>query len=294
MKTTRTALALTAALGGALVAGIPASASAAESRGTTVYTESNAVSGNAVLAYHSAGGALTAAATYPTGGLGNGAGLGSQGAVTIADGGRILLAVNAGSGTVTAFWIGEDGTLSVASTASSGGQTPISVTVHDDLVYVLNAGDDTISGLRLHQGRLTAIGGSTRSLSAGAGGAAQVGFSPDGRRLVVTEKASNTLDTFVVGRDGLASAAASTASVGSTPFGFDFDGRGDAVVSDAASSAVTTYRLGSGTAKEAAYFPDGQVAACGWSSRSTPAPPTSPTPGPGRYPPTLCAADSSP
>ena len=49
MKTTRTALALTAALGGALVAGIPASASASESRGTTVYTETNAVSGNAVL-----------------------------------------------------------------------------------------------------------------------------------------------------------------------------------------------------------------------------------------------------
>jgi 6-phosphogluconolactonase (cycloisomerase 2 family) len=258
----RTALALTAVLGGAIAVAVPGVASAAPTHATTVYTLSNAAGGNTVLAYRDAGGVLTPAGAYPTGGLGTGKGLGDQGAVEPAEHGRVLLAVNAGSNTLTALRVAEDGSLSVASTVPSGGVAPVSVTVHGDLVYVLNAGDDTISGFRLRDGVLTPLAGSTRSLSAGVAGAAEIGFSPDGRRLVVTEKASDSLDTFVVGRDGLPSDAAWTASVGAVPFGFDFDGRGDAVVSDAAASAVTTYRLGSGTAREIAYLPDGQGAAC--------------------------------
>ena len=259
---TRTALAVTAVLGGVFAVGVPGVASAATARPTTVYTLSNAAAGNSVLAFHDAGGVLTPAGSYPTGGTGTGAGLGSQGAVTVADDGRILLAVNAGSNSLTALRVAHDGTLSAVSTVSSGGVQPVSVTVHGDLVYVLNAGDNSISGFRLDDGRLVPLAGSTRALSAGVGGAAEVGFSPDGRRLVVTEKASNSLDTFTVDRHGRASAAAKTASNAAVPFGFDFDNRGDAVVSDAAASAVTTYNLRSGTAHQIAYVPDGGGAAC--------------------------------
>ena len=46
------------------------------------------------------------------------------------------------------------------------------------------------------------------------------------------------------------------------PFGFDFDNHGDALVSDAAASAVTTYSVASGTAHQLAYVPDGGGAAC--------------------------------
>ncbi len=264
MTTTRprTALAVAAVLAGTITVGLPSAASAAETHPTTVYTLSNAVSGNAVLAFHAAGGALTPAGTYATGGTGTGAGLGDQGALTLAEGGRILLAVNAGSDSLTALKVGDSGGLAPVSTASSGGHLPVSVTAHGDLVYVLNAGDNTISGLRLRHGHLIPIPGSTRSLSPGAAGAAQIGFAPDGRHLLVTEKGSNSLDTFTVDSRGLASAAHATASQAAVPFGFDFDRRGQALVSDAAASAVTSYTLHGGTARQLAYVPDGGGAAC--------------------------------
>jgi hypothetical protein len=52
----------------------------------TVYTQSNSPAGNAVLAFSRAGdGTLTAQGSYPTGGTGTGANLGSQGAVVLSD-----------------------------------------------------------------------------------------------------------------------------------------------------------------------------------------------------------------
>jgi 6-phosphogluconolactonase (cycloisomerase 2 family) len=264
----RSALAVTAVLAGAIAVGVPGAASASQAHVTTVYTLSNAASGNAVLAFRAIGGALTPAGSYATGGVGTGAagGLGDQGALAVADGGRTVLAVNAGSDSLTALRVGDgdsdSGALTPVSTAPSGGTTPVSVTVHGDLVYVLNAGDNTISGLRLRHGRLSPIPGSTRRLSPGAAGAAEIEFAPDGRHLLVTEKGSNSLDTFAVDRRGLTSAARATGSQAAVPFGFDFDRRGDALVSDAAASAVTAYTVRGGTARQVAYVPDGGGAAC--------------------------------
>ena len=78
---------------------------------------------------------------------------------------------------------------------------PISVTVHDKLVYVLNAGGaGNITGFTVDgNGALTPIAGSTQPLGVGAAGPAQVAFSPDGTTLVVTEKGSSTIDTYAVG-----------------------------------------------------------------------------------------------
>jgi 6-phosphogluconolactonase len=279
-RTTRISLAATAVLGTALAVGVPAAASAATAptaypaHATIVYTLSNAASGNAVLAFRVLGhgdgpgdGALAPAGSFPTGGLGSGAGLGDQGALTVAEGGRVVLAVNAGSDSLTALRVADGGALVATSTVPSGGRVPVSVTVHGDLVYVLNAGDaanpvGSISGFRLSHGRLIPLAGSTRALSAGTSGAAQIGFTPNGRHLLVTEKGSNSLDTFTVDGRGLASAASPTASQAAVPFGFAFDGRGDAVVSDAAASAVTTYSLRGGVARQIAYVPDGGAAAC--------------------------------
>src|SRR5258707_406638 len=64
-----------------------------------VYTISNDAAGNALLVYtRGSGGALALTQTVPTGGNGTGAGLGTQGAVTLSRDGRYLFAVNAGSG----------------------------------------------------------------------------------------------------------------------------------------------------------------------------------------------------
>lgn len=46
----------------------------------------------------------------------------------------------------------------------------------------------------------------------------QVGFAPDGGVLVVTERATNRITTFVLGPDGLPSGTHVYASAGTAPF----------------------------------------------------------------------------
>jgi 6-phosphogluconolactonase (cycloisomerase 2 family) len=216
-----------------------------------VYTETNAAAGNAVVVFgrHSSG-RLSPLATYPTGGTGTGAGLGSQGAVTLTPDGRYLLAVNAGSNSVTAFAVADDGRLRRLNTAPSGGVQPVSVTSARGLVYVVNAGGSpTISGFRLGAAGLHPLRGSTRPVSVGGAGPAQIGFTPHGRRLVVTLKPTNRIDVFDVDAYGRAGAPVSTPSAGATPFGFSFDPSGHLLVSNAeggaaGASSVTSYRVG--------------------------------------------------
>ncbi len=216
---------------------VPAAASAAHrvSAGDAVYAITNATSGNGVAAYARAGdGTLTYAGTYATGGTGTGANLGSQGAVTLADNGKHLFAVNAGSDTISEFSVRNDG-LRLEATFSSNGDLPISLTANKNLLYVLNAGSSTITGFKIDgNGRVESIDGSTQSLLGTA--PAQVAFSPNGSELVVTEKGTRTLDTFAVS-GGVAQPGVSSPSAGATPFGFAFDGLGRAFVSEAAGSA---------------------------------------------------------
>src|SRR4051812_49797639 len=74
------------------------SASAAHKSPGVVFTLGNQPGGNAVLAYdRSAGGTLTPAGTYPTGGNGSGAGLGSPGFGVLAALRHPLFPVHAGS-----------------------------------------------------------------------------------------------------------------------------------------------------------------------------------------------------
>ena len=204
-----------------------------------VYALTNEAGGNAVAMYtRAASGSLTLLSSVPTGGVGGGSSLGSQGALALSGDGRWLFAVNAGSNDVSAFRITGRG-LSLTSRVASGGIRPISVTVHGDVLYVLNAGGDgNISGFTIgSDGVLTPLAGSTRSLSGAGVGPAQVSFSPHGRWLVVTEKATNRLDVYAVGSDGVPGAAITTASAGGTPFGFAFGHQDELFVSEAAGSA---------------------------------------------------------
>src|SRR5215467_11096314 len=108
---------------------------------------------------------------------------------------RLLLAVNAGSNDISIFGVKAD-SLQFFQRISSYGTRPISITVHDELVYVLNAGGTpNIAGFRIEPrvNRLFPLPGSTRGLTGGAAaGPAQVNFTPDGAFLMVTEKATNT------------------------------------------------------------------------------------------------------
>src|SRR5260370_21286325 len=150
----------------------------------------------------------------------------------------MLFAVNAGSNDVSAFTVSPAG-LTLTSRTASGGTLPISLTVHGNVLYVLNAGGTgNISGFAVGtSGALTAIAGATLALSGSNVGPAQVSFSPDGRRLVVTEKNTNQLDLYAVDANGVASGPITTPSAGGTPFGFSFGLRNELFVSEATGSA---------------------------------------------------------
>jgi 6-phosphogluconolactonase len=81
---------------------------------------------------------------------------------------------------------------------------------------------------------------------------AQVGFTPDGSALVVTERGTNSLVVFSVGKDGLLGESAQSPSAGPTPYGFAFAANGALIVTEAfgaqkGKAAATSYRL-TGTA----------------------------------------------
>jgi DNA-binding beta-propeller fold protein YncE len=241
-----------------------ATSARADDRSSTgrVYEATNAAAGNAVQVFErAADGTLTVGPLVPTGGLGAGVSLGSQGGVIRA--GDRLFVVNGGDDTVSSFAITRRG-LELRDVEPSGGDLPVSVTVHDDTVYVLNTGSDAITGFRVSErGRLRPIGGSTRPLSGTAVGGAQVNFADDGERLVVTEKATSRIDTYRVGDDGRASGPTVTASAGSTPFGFDVDRAGHVIVSEAASGSLSSYQLkGRTLSVVTAALGDAQAAPC--------------------------------
>src|SRR2546422_6217901 len=200
-----------------LVPGPPASGGAAGA----VYALTNSSDGNAVLVYQRGGdGLLTPAGSFATGGTGTGASLGSQGAVIISDDHQLLFAVNAGSNSISSFRIRPDG-LELVDTTPSGGTMPTSVAFFRGLLYVLNAGvPNNVSGLTVDRdGNLTPLVGSTRPLSSASTGPAQVGFSDDGKVVIVTEKGTNLIDTYVVGQDGVLSGRIDNGSAGPIPFG---------------------------------------------------------------------------
>ena len=198
----------------------------AAGRTGNVYAMTNQSTGNFIRVYHrDARGLLTFVDSVATGGNGVGTGgdpLASQGAVVLSGDNRLLFAVNAGSNSVSVFAVSGD-TLTLLDTVSSGGTLPVSLTVRDDLLYVLNAGGTpNISGFTIDSptNQLAPLAGSTRNLPGGTTAApAQVSFSPDGSVLVVTEKGTNQIDTFVVDDDGVAQPGVSFPSGGTTPFG---------------------------------------------------------------------------
>jgi len=259
------------------------SAAAGKGGHRVVFVQTNELTGNRIAVYdRGKDGSLTFAAFYPTGGLGGAAlpgtesdRLASQGSLVYDRHQELLFAVNAGSNTVSTFSVDGD-TLTLVNVVPSGGQFPASIAVHHDLVYVLNAGGTgTVQGFRIGGGGLTPIAGSTRTLGLAnttppnfLTSPGQVGFTPNGRQLLVTTKAStSSIDVFQVGHDGLLSPTfVANPSATPVPFAFTF-AHGRLVSGEAATSSVTTYRVDhDGTLTGAQSQNDGQVALC-WIQR---------------------------
>jgi hypothetical protein len=254
------AAAVTASTAAAFAA--PASAAIAHrptSAGPAVFVQTDNLSGNAVVAYRRhRDGHLTLAGTYPTGGLGGALDgsvvdhTASQGALTLDRAHGLLFAVNAGSSTLTVFAVRGD-TLRRQQVISSGGTFPVSVAVHGDLVYAVNAENGgSVQGYRVAAGRLRAIPHSARPLNLDPTASpqftntpGQVLFSPGGAQLLVTTKANGSdIDVFGVHPGGRLSARPVVNSEpGTVPFGITFDAAGHLAVSETGPSALATFHL---------------------------------------------------
>jgi len=223
-----------------------------------VFVQTNDAASNSVAAFaRDADGRLAALGSFPTGGRGNGnPHLPSQGSLALAADGTRLLVTNAGSDDVSVLAVAEDGLVLLAR-AASGGRVPTSIAVNGDLVYVLNTGGmepGGLSGFRLSpDGELTPIEGSARPLSSAEADGAQVGFSPDGGTVVVTERVTDRLSSYAVRPDGLLDGPAVHESAGITPYGFDFAANGVLVVTEAFGGQV-------GAAAASSYVLDGKPA----------------------------------
>jgi len=247
-----------------------------------VFVQTDNTAGNQIVAYHrNHDGTLTLADTYATGGSGgvlNGSvvdHLGSQGSLASDPAHGLLYAVNAGSNTVSVFSVYGD-QLDRRQVVGSGGTFPVSIAVHGNLVYVLNAENGgSVSGYWVTGDRLQRIWGSTRSLGLTiptdttqfTHTPGQVAFSPDGSQLIVTTKANavgNDVDVFGVGWDGRLSASpVANAEPGTVPFAITFDQAGHLVIGEAGTSAVVTFSLHrDGTITQIDSLPNGQPGLC--------------------------------
>ena len=266
----------------------PALAASAADAGHTgdagvVFVQTDNTAGNAVVAYHRApDGTLTLAGTYPTGGLGGVlAGsvvdhLASQGSLAYDAGHGLLLAVNAGSDTVSVFGVRGD-RLQLRQVVWSGGRFPVSVTVYGNHAYVLDALDGgALYGYRIGDGHLSPIPGSRRGLGLDPAATpqftstpGQAAFTPDGAAVVVTTKANgNDVDVFAVRPGGLLSTApVVNAEPGAVPFAVSFDRAGHVLIAEAGPNAVASFALSGGTLTQLHVALTGQAATC-WVARA--------------------------
>jgi 6-phosphogluconolactonase (cycloisomerase 2 family) len=291
-RTSVASLALSAALGTVGAAGIASPASADQhhpnghhnDEGHAVFVQTDAPTGNAVVAYHrAADGTLTEAGTYATGGLGGVLDgsvvdhLASQGSLALDHDHHTLYAVNAGSDSITVFGVNGD-RLRRREVVPSGGSFPVSIAIHHGLLYVLNARDGgDVQGFRITRRGLVPLRGSHRALGLDASATpefvntpGQVSFSPDGSWLLVTTKANgNAVDVFAVTRHGsLRPTPTVTSLPGAVPFAMGWDRFGRLVLAEAGTNSVATFRLGDhGELHAVAIAATGQAATC-WIVRS--------------------------
>jgi 6-phosphogluconolactonase (cycloisomerase 2 family) len=209
-----------------------------------VFVMTNDADENAVIAYErTAYGTLQSPRRYETGGRGSGGTidpLGSQGSLTLSEDGSLLFAANAGSGTVSVFRV--LGTrLALIDRANSGGSEPNAVAQHGKVLYVLNtAGSSSVVGFRLFEGKLVRIPESQRFLSGNFVNSASLAFSSDGRFLVVTERATNSIDVFRVQPDGRLSAIVVNPSAGPGAFSAVIAPNGTVIVSETGTGGTTS------------------------------------------------------
>ncbi|MCX4572112.1 lactonase family protein [Streptomyces sp. NBC_01571] len=249
-----------------------------------VFVQGDELDGNTIHVFkRGRGGELTALGRYATGGRGGDQvdaptdSLASQGSLVYDDRSGRLLAVNAGSGTVTSFRV-RGQKLTDRQVVRSGGDFPSSIAVSGRLAYVMNAGGaGSVQGFRITAKGLAPLRGSHRSLGLDnkkvplfSSSPGQLAFTPDGGQLVVTTKSANTIEVFPVRHDGRPSRrAVVNDSAGGVPFAITFDRAGRMLVAEAEDSTVSTYKVRTDGTLDVVQkpLPNGQKTLC-WLERA--------------------------
>lgn len=223
-----------------------------------VFVQNDDPAGNRVIAYErTRTGTLVRTGDYPTGGRGGVLGgsvvdhTASQAALTLDRRTGLLYAVNAGSDTVTVFAVHGD-RLQRRQVIWSGGSFPVSVAVHGDLVYVLDARDGgAVQGFLSLGGWLVRIPQWRRGLGLDPGRTpeftstpGQVAVTPDGRHLVVTTKnGADTVEVFALGPWWLSSRPTVTSLPGTVPFAVAFDPAAHLILAEAGTDSVASFTV---------------------------------------------------
>jgi 6-phosphogluconolactonase (cycloisomerase 2 family) len=158
------------------------------------------------------GGKLQHIGRFLTGGNNNLELGGAQQDALVSDG-RHVYAVNPGSNTVSAMSIHGGGELSLIQQASSGGLRPVSIAIHDNHLYVANAGHTpieepqpaTVVGFTIRpDGSLSRLPCAPATATPGEMGniIANVAINESGTVLVAAGLLSNKIDTFRIDRQG--------------------------------------------------------------------------------------------
>jgi 6-phosphogluconolactonase (cycloisomerase 2 family) len=203
-----------------------------------VYVNDNTAGTNTIGGFDQrADGSLTplAGSPFSAGGAGTGTIIGSQGSLQATSDGKFVLAADAGSNQISVLTVASDGSLSPApgSPVSSGGIEPVSIAVHDGLVYVANEGDGSTgsnyTGFTMaDDGQLTPLSDSTISLPVTAM-PGDILFNGTGKNLIgievgTTDPSTFLIDSFLVGSDGRLTPAAGSPfpAEAAGPFGSEF------------------------------------------------------------------------
>jgi 6-phosphogluconolactonase len=198
-----------------------------------VYVQTNAAPNEMIAFRRAEDGSLERIGSVVTDGDGDGTPhLTSQGSVVLTRDGRHLLVTNAASDDLSVFSVASDGSIELRDRVHTGA-APKSVAEHDGLVVVLNTGEPGLASFRLDaDGSIAPVEGGYQGLASDAD-PAQAAFSPDGSMIVITERGTDSIETYAVEADGTFGTSQAIASQGPTPYGFAFTSDGALVVTEA-------------------------------------------------------------